>query len=142
MPDNAPAGPSDFLAAERTLLAWQRTGLALMGFGFVVARFGLFVQELGLGAPHLATRHTGLSLGFGTGLIALGVVVNASSGWNYLQVVRKLRRGEQAFTPSISLGVALAVVLSMLGVAMTIGLLSVASESGGNHPTAEAAQNE
>jgi uncharacterized protein (DUF302 family)/uncharacterized membrane protein YidH (DUF202 family) len=140
MPDNAPAGPSDFLAAERTFLAWQRTGLALMGFGFVVARFGLFVQELGLGAPNLATRHTGLSLGFGTGLIALGVVVNAFSGWNYLQVVRKLKRGEQAFIPSISLGIALAVVLSVLGVAMTIGLLSVASESGGNHPTAEAAE--
>lgn len=137
MPANAPAGPSDFLAGERTFLAWQRTGLALMGFGFVVARFGLFVQELGLGAPNLATRHTGLSLGFGTGLIALGVVVNAFSGWNYLRVVRKLRRGEEAFTPLVSLGIALALVLSVLGVAMTIGLLSVGRERGGDHPRAE-----
>src|SRR5579871_5061620 len=34
------AGPSDYLAAERTFLAWIRTGLALMGFGCVFARVG------------------------------------------------------------------------------------------------------
>jgi uncharacterized protein (DUF302 family)/uncharacterized membrane protein YidH (DUF202 family) len=137
MPEDSPAGPSDFLAAERTLLAWQRTGLALMGFGFVVARFGLFVQELGLGAPNLATRHSGLSLAFGTGLIALGVVVDASSGWNYVRVVRTLRRGERAFTPSVSPGIGLAVVLSLLGAAMAIGLLSVSRTSAGAQPTTE-----
>ena len=65
----------DSLAAERTFLAWIRTGLALMGFGFVVARFGLFLQQLQF-IQHLPSVPTyGLSLWFGTALIAAGVVV-------------------------------------------------------------------
>src|SRR6267378_4141370 len=66
----------DYLAAERTLLAWIRTGLALMGFGFVVARFGLFLQELQAAQHAPLLQSYGLSLWFGTALIAMGVVVN------------------------------------------------------------------
>ena len=74
------AALSDYLAAERTLLAWIRTGLALMGFGFVVARFGLFLQELQVAQHILPPRSYGLSLWFGTALIALGVIVNILAG--------------------------------------------------------------
>jgi len=70
------ASLSDYLAAERTLLAWIRTGLALMGFGFVVARFGLFLQELEVVQRGPSEHAYGLSLWFGTALIALGVGVN------------------------------------------------------------------
>jgi putative membrane protein len=66
----------DLLAAERTFLAWIRTGLALMGFGFVVARFGLFLKQLELLQHAQARPSYGLSLWFGTALIAAGVVVN------------------------------------------------------------------
>jgi putative membrane protein len=66
-----PAALSDYLAAERTLLAWLRTGLALMGFGFVVARFGLFLQELNVVQHTLSGQSYGLSLWFGTALIAV-----------------------------------------------------------------------
>jgi putative membrane protein len=84
----------DYLAAERTFLAWVRTGLALMGFGFVVARFGLFLQQLRL-IDHAADGRTyGLSLWFGTALIAAGVVVNISSAWQHARLVRSLDRGE------------------------------------------------
>src|SRR5579875_1682734 len=71
--------PRDYLAAERTFLAWIRTGLALMGFGFVVARFGLFLQLLQVRQPGIASESTGLSLWFGTALIALGVVVDVAT---------------------------------------------------------------
>jgi putative membrane protein len=74
------ASLSDYLAAERTLLAWIRTGLALMGFGFVVARFGLFLQQLQTVQHVLPRRSYGLSLWFGTALIAAGIAVNFLAG--------------------------------------------------------------
>jgi uncharacterized membrane protein YidH (DUF202 family) len=76
-------GLSDYLAAERTLLAWIRTGLALMGFGFVVARFGLFLQQIQAMQSSSNEQTYGLSLWFGTLLIAAGVLVNVFAGWHY-----------------------------------------------------------
>ena len=64
------------LAEERTLLAWVRTGVALMGFGFVVARFGLFLREIAVMHPGPQPR-SGLSVWFGSGLVVVGVGVNA-----------------------------------------------------------------
>jgi putative membrane protein len=71
---------SDYLAAERTLLAWIRTGLAMMGFGFVVARFGLFLQQLEVVRNAQPAHSYGLSLWFGTALIAAGVCVSSLAG--------------------------------------------------------------
>lgn len=89
------AGLRDYLAAERTFLAWIRTGLALMGFGFVVARFGLFLQQLQI-MQRTAEQSYGLSLWFGTALIAVGVIVNVVAGWRHARLVRDLDRGETA----------------------------------------------
>jgi len=74
----------DYLAAERTFLAWIRTGLALMGFGFVVARFGLFLQQLRFIDHAPSTPSYGVSVWFGTALVAVGVVVNLSSAWRHV----------------------------------------------------------
>src|SRR6266852_9825843 len=84
----------DYLAAERTFLAWIRTGLALMGFGFVVARFGLFLQQLRLFDHGLSTPSYSVSLWFGTVLIGVGVIVNLSSAWHQIRLVRELDRRE------------------------------------------------
>lgn len=119
------AGLSDYLAAERTLLAWIRTGLALMGFGFVVARFGLFLQQLQF-MQSLAMGHSyGLSLWFGTALIAVGVFVNLSAAWNHVQLVRELDRGEASHLHSSMQPVAIAIFLGLVGLAMAIYLVSV-----------------
>jgi len=115
----------DYLAAERTFLAWVRTGLALMGFGFVVARFGLFVQQLEVFQHASPGSTTGLSLWFGTALIAVGVVVQVSSAWRHVQLVRQLDRGEPSCARSLTQAVATAIFLALVGLAMAIYLLSV-----------------
>src|ERR1700747_3669284 len=83
----------DYLAAERTFLAWVRTGIALMGFGFVVARFGLFLQQLRIIERYIPLPASGLSLWFGTALIAVGVVVHVVGAWRHVALVRELDAG-------------------------------------------------
>jgi putative membrane protein len=116
---------SDYLAAERTLLAWIRTGLALMGFGFVVARFGLFLQQLEAIQRAPSAHSFGLSLWFGTALIAAGVIVNIFAGWHHLRLVRKLDSGETEHSSASTQAVAIAFFLALVGLAMAIYLLSV-----------------
>jgi uncharacterized protein (DUF302 family)/uncharacterized membrane protein YidH (DUF202 family) len=125
MTEGFKGSPADYLAAERTFLAWIRTGLALMGFGFVAARFGLFLQAMQIGQPNLATRPYGLSVWFGTLLLALGVIVNIMSAWRYLRLIQELKRGESTFARPSYLAITLALLLGVLGLAMAIYLISV-----------------
>src|SRR5262249_41237067 len=118
----------DYLAAERTFLAWIRTGLALMGFGFVVARFGLFLQQLQLVNRTATPQTTGLSLWFGTALIAAGILVQLGSAWRHVQLVRQLDRGDTS-SHSLSFAVATALFLALVGLAMAVYLFSVRNSS-------------
>ena len=112
------AGPSDYLAAERTFLAWIRTGLAFMGFGFVVARFGIYIQAL-----FGRRQQFGLSVPFGTALIAMGVAITIGCAWNYMRMVRELREGGTEFERPSRLGIAAAGLLAALGLAIVVGLI-------------------
>lgn len=115
--------PRVYFAAERTLLAWIRTGLALMGFGFVVARFGLFLREMELSGRALQPRPTHISLWFGMALVLLGVVVNLIAAMQHAKVVARLQQGTWKPAASRS-GIAVALVLSVCGIAVSTYLLT------------------
>jgi uncharacterized protein (DUF302 family)/uncharacterized membrane protein YidH (DUF202 family) len=115
--------PRVYLAFERTFLAWIRTGLALMALGFVVARFGLFLRtlEASHGAATPAQLST-LSVPLGVGLVLLGVVVNVASAWLHTQSIRALDRGTLHMGQPSRLGVALALILAAVGLAIAFDL--------------------
>jgi uncharacterized protein (DUF302 family)/uncharacterized membrane protein YidH (DUF202 family) len=119
------AALSDYLAAERTLLAWIRTGLALMGFGFVVARFGLFLQQLQIAQHAPSVQSYGLSLWFGTALIAAGVAVNLFSGWRQIRLIRMMDLGQSTRPHTTTLAVATSGFLALVGLGMAIYLISI-----------------
>jgi len=116
--------PSDFLAVERTFLAWIRTGLALMALGFVLARFGLFLQEFTVARSLVRNTSYGYSLWFGTALILLGVLVSVLSLVRYLRLIAQLKSGTQAFGNASNLAVAIAILLGVLGIAMSYYLVA------------------
>ena len=113
-----------YLAVERTFLAWIRTGLALMGFGFVVARFGLLLRELSITASRETPAARGVSTLFGTGLVALGVVVTAAALYRYLHLLGRLDRGDTLRKPS-RLAVAIGGALALIGALVCLYLLLV-----------------
>ncbi len=112
------------LAAERTFLAWIRTGVACMGFGFVVARFSIFLRELGF-AKDSTPAHSHVALWLGTALVAAGVVMNVISAWHHARLVGTLNRGETPPSRPSAQAVILALILAMIGLGMTIYLLSL-----------------
>ncbi len=116
------ATASDYLAAERTFLAWIRTGLALMGFGFVVARFGLFLREIAMTTHAQALEPTGMSLWGGIALLLAGVAVNIAAAVHHTRLIRQLNGGEHFGRPS-TLGIAIALVLAAMGLALAGYLL-------------------
>ena len=122
LPEN---DPRVYLAAERTLLAWIRTGLAMMGFGFVVARFGLFMRELRVSEGDSLVRSPRGSLWFGTSLVLIGVVVNLLAAVQHSRLVHRLRMGTWSPNHTSRSGIAVAIVLALVGITVTTYLLQV-----------------
>ncbi len=115
--------PRVYFAAERTFLAWIRTGLSLMAFGFVVARVGLFMRENAFlqGGP---LPPAGIWRWFGLGLIGLGVLLTAAATGMHVATVKRLNRGEPFVGRPTWLGVAVAVLLVVVGVLMAVYLVA------------------
>jgi len=124
-PEEGERDPRVYFAAERTFLAWIRTGLGLMGVGFAVARFGLFLREMQSDQTHMPVHTTGLSVWSGVALVALGVIVNLTAVLSHISVVRQLKSGT-SIPGQVSKGaVALAILLALVGIGMTLYLLFV-----------------
>jgi len=97
----------------------------MMGFGFVVARFGLFLRELQASREGALVRSTHGSLWFGTALVLMGVIVNLLAALQYTRIVNRLREGTWSPNYASRSGVAVAIVLALAGVAVTIYLLLI-----------------
>lgn len=117
--------PRVYLAAERTFLAWIRTGLSLMGFGFVVARFGLFLREMEFSQHPLPIHSAHFTLWIGNALILIGVIVNLFSAWQHTRFISAVKQGTEVVDRPVAMAVAIALILAVTGVAMTIYLLFV-----------------
>jgi putative membrane protein len=115
--------PRVHFAAERTFLAWIRTGLSLMGFGFVVARFGLFLKEMSGHAPGVRTY--GFSLWAGSAIVLLGAMMNLAAVARHLEVIRRLNRGESIVSRPSPIGIAVGILLGLVGIAMVVFLVAV-----------------
>ncbi len=120
-----PSDPRLTMAAERTLLAWVRTGLAMMGFGFVVARFGLFLKELAAATGEKVSGGRTMSLWIGVALVLAGVFVLVVSTIQHHRYTRALLRKEDIAPPGPWLAFTLALVLSLLGVALAWYLITI-----------------
>ena len=92
-----------------------------MGFGFVVARFGLFLREISA-VQGVAAPTPGFSRWFGIGLIALGVLLTGAALASHISTIRRLNSGQPFIGRPTWLGVTLAILLVVIGVAMTIYL--------------------
>ena len=94
----------------------------MMGFGFVVARFGIFLREIEAKNVGPAQQFA-FSLWIGTALVMLGVAVCFVASWQHY---RFLKRFDQALTyqpPRWSLGIAVAIILGVIGLGMALYLL-------------------
>ena len=123
MADVGSNDPRVHFAAERTFLAWIRTGLSLMGFGFVVARFGLFLKEMSGHAPGVKTY--GFSLWAGSAMVLLGAMMNLAAVARHLEVIRRLNRGESIVSRPSPIGIAVGILLGLVGIAMVVFLVAV-----------------
>ena len=123
MADVGSNDPRVHFAAERTFLAWIRTGLSLMGFGFVVARFGLFLKEMSGHAPGVKTY--GFSLWAGSAMVLLGAMMNLAAVARHLEVIHRLNRGESIVSRPSPIGIAVGILLGLVGIAMVVFLVAV-----------------
>jgi len=123
MADVGSNDPRVHFAAERTFLAWIRTGLSLMGFGFVVARFGLFLKEMSGHAPGVKTY--GFSLWAGSAMVLLGAMMNLAAVARHLEVIGRLNRGESIVSRPSRIGIAVGILLGLVGIAMVVFLVAV-----------------
>src|SRR5208283_5158339 len=89
----------------------------------------LFLQQLQVMQRTPAAPSYGLSLWFGTALIAVGVIVNIFAGWHHLRLVRELDRGRTDHSRPSTQAVAIAFFLALVGLAMTVYLVSVRSST-------------
>jgi putative membrane protein len=125
MAEDIDKDPRVYFAAERTLLAWIRTGLALMGVGFAVSRFGLYLRQLASIELRIAPHSTGVFVWGGAALVVVGVFINIFAAMNHVRIIRELAAGTWTSGRPSKEGVALALLLAVMGVATAVYVIIV-----------------
>jgi putative membrane protein len=98
------------LAAENTLMGWIRTTLAMIGFGFTLGQIGKALGEVGE-VKGVFRFHTFSVEGISDFLVILGTVSLLLACWQYRHRVRVLRKLGLPSEISLTLGVALLIVV-------------------------------
>jgi putative membrane protein len=122
MNDDPARDPRIYMAAERTFLAWIRTGLALMAFGFVVARVGVLMRNGAVAVEAANAAQSDRSMWLGLGLIVTGVITCVASALRNDRYIRAIDRDEFRAAFGSALGVAIVVLLTVIGGAMLVFL--------------------
>ena len=116
------------MANERTYLAWVRTSVGIMAFGFVVERFALFLKQVSYFLEKTGTAGgsppappPGYSSLLGVLLVGLGAIMGVLAFIRYKKVEKQIDR--DAYQPSISLDILLAISILTIGVFLVFILL-------------------
>jgi len=116
------------MANERTYLAWVRTSIGIMAFGFVVERFALFLKQLryflektGPAENSLPAPPPGYSSFLGVLLVGLGAIMGVLAFIRYKKVEKQI--DQDAYQPSITLDILLAISILTIGVFLVFILL-------------------
>jgi putative membrane protein len=115
---------SDHAANERTFLAWVRTAIAVMAFGFLIERFDLFVRfalpEAAGGANAIPGRSANAT---GLVFLLLGMAMTGVAAFRFFRTARQIDSAEVVPGPGVSVDLALAALLVLLGCALLLYLL-------------------
>jgi len=110
-----------YMNAERTLAVWIRTALALMIFGIAIDRFSLLLRQMPFAQTHGHLSTHDLSRWGGGALIALGVLMAASTGLRFLAFSVTYRHAHRL--PSHHgpyLGPVFALLVALFGIALLV----------------------
>jgi len=101
------------LALDRTTLAWIRTALTFATFGFGMVGFFRSVEQ----ATHTkeTVRLHQAAIHLGVAMIVIGMVATMLAAFSHWMTLRKLRRGEPLSITQWPLTIAIAVLVSVLG---------------------------
>ena len=110
------------LALDRTTLAWIRTALTMGTFGFGMIGFFRSLRERSP-TPEAAHLHQA-AIRFGVSLVVLGTLATAMAGVSHWFVLRRLRRDAPVTVGQWPLSIALALLLSVIGLVSLGTLLS------------------
>jgi putative membrane protein len=108
------------LALDRTTLAWIRTTLTMATFGFGMVGFFRSLREQSANAENIRL-HEG-AIRFGIALVILGIIATVLAGISHWRALARLRRGELPVLTQWPLSIAVAALVSILGL---VGLWSL-----------------
>ena len=109
------------LALDRTTLAWIRTTLTMATFGFGTVGFFRSLRERSP-SPEAVHLHES-AIRFGVSLIVLGILATVLAGAAHWFVLRRLRRDAPVVLTQWPLSIAVAMLLSVIGLVALWSLL-------------------